>query len=81
MSLLAAGLPNIQGDYWNQSVRGGSYSGAFITGKIKGTAYNGDQHEGWYAGLSIDASAYNFLYGNSTTVQPPAIQLIYQIKF
>lgn len=78
---MAAGLPNILGDYWNQSVRGGSYAGAFITGNKKGTAYNGDQHEGYYAGLSLDASKSNSIYGASNTVQPNAIQNIPQSKF
>lgn len=33
------------------------------------------------SGLSFDASRSSSIYGNSTTVQPPAIQLIPQIKY
>lgn len=32
-------------------------------------------------GITLDASKYNAIYGSSTTVQPPAIVLLPQIKY
>ena len=48
-----------------------------------GRAGNTEQINGGYQGcrICIDANKGNPIYGNSSTVQPPAIQLIPQIKY
>lgn len=65
-----AGLPNIYGEALIQAPIYG-VTGAFVYGgtnsRLGGTTIDG-------GGLfRIDASAYNAIYGNSTTVQPPAV--------
>ncbi len=35
----------------------------------------------WGASIGFKASAYNSIYGNSTTVQPPAVTIKYIIKY
>lgn len=76
---IAAGLPNITGDFAKNE---GEYhripirnsSGAFTA--ASGTYYSHDIDGGWYDGalngVKIDASRSSSIYGNSTTVQPPA---------
>ena len=75
----AAGLPNITG---NISAFKSSISGAFVGSN------NTDRYDGWndnqdeYAvSTSFDASRSNSIYGASTTVQPPAMTVIYCIKY
>ena len=75
----AAGLPNITGSIrqivsWNSSPRGAiswSYSGAC---EVSGGGHS-------FGVLSFDASKSNDIYGNSTTVQPPAVTVRYIIKY
>lgn len=74
-----AGLPNITG---NISAFRSSISGAFVRGN------NTNRYDGWndnqdeYAvSTSFDASRSNSIYGASTTVQPPAMTVIYCIKY
>ena len=75
----AAGLPNITGSIrqivsWSSSPQGAiswSYSGA--------CSVSGGDHS--YGVLSFDASKSNDIYGNSTTVQPPAVTVRYIIKY
>lgn len=74
-----AGLPNITG---NISAFKSSISGAFVKSK------NTNRYDGWndnedeYAvSTSFDASRSNSIYGASTTVQPPAMTVIYCIKY
>ena len=74
-----AGLPNITG---NISAFESSISGAFVGSN------NTDRYDGWdddedkYAvSTSFDASRSNSIYGASTTVQPPAMTVIYCIKY
>lgn len=75
-----AGLPNIKGTTGHSIYNGIGISGAF---KIYSTSTNQS-----FAGsvnnpynVEFDASKSNSIYGNSTTVQPPAITLIPQIKY
>ena len=74
----SAGLPNITGQT-GYRFGGGGTSGCFIAG----AAVNcGD----WYTPhtntqLEFDASQSNSIYGNSTTVQPPALTLLPCIKY
>lgn len=75
----AAGLPNITGSIrqivsWRSSPQGAiswSYSGA--------CEVSGNDHS--FGVLSFDASKSNDIYGNSTTVQPPAVTVRYIIKY
>lgn len=77
-----AGLPNITGSFsGNRFGIGGERFGSYHTGAFSaGTNYSSS---GWYGSgndtgitqvmkLNIDASLSNPIYGNSTTVQPPA---------
>ena len=84
-----AGLPNITGDAWNGNTSaGGAYfsfhSGPFSaeTGSTAsmlsvplGTTSDPN------AVLHFDASGSNSIYGNSTTVQPPALTCLICIKY
>ena len=74
-----AGLPNITG---NISAFKSSISGAFV-GSNNTNRYDGwDDNEDEYAvSTSFDASRSNRIYGASTTVQPPAMTVIYCIKY
>ena len=83
-----AGLPNITGVAYAASGYGffrkdsnGNRSGAFI----KGAAVNGLEGGG-YPNIStnylgFDASASNSIYGDSNTVQPPAVTVRFIIKY
>lgn len=74
-----AGLPNITG---NISAFKSSISGAFVgsnnTNRYDGWNDNQDEHA---VSTSFDASRSNSIYGASTTVQPPAMTVIYCIKY
>lgn len=78
--ILAAGLPNISGSIFiGCAVPDEWQTGALYSG------FDSNPIEGWYNGeqpdcLSFDASRSNSTYGNSDTVQPPAITLVPQIK-
>ena len=68
---IAAGLPNITGTvYFNESGFS-SCNGCFNTDENKPQIPNGN-NEKVYNHLFFDASGSNTIYGNSTTVQPPA---------
>ena len=71
-----AGLPNIEGSFaggspsvllWNYT----KGTGAFIK-SICGNGYSGSNNNAYRADLYFNASDSNAIYGNSTTVQPPA---------
>jgi len=67
-----AGLPNISGNiWWNNTWKGGGSDGAFsrTTTKMGGYSGNGTDE---YSKYTLDASKSSSIYGNSTTVQPPA---------
>lgn len=73
----AAGLPNITGQFWDDS---GGEAGAFR----KGPNVSSEGHD---SGGSIDQIKYfnaswsNSIYGRSSTVQPPALTLLPIIKY
>ena len=78
---IAAGLPNITGDFRSVDVGGWEgASGAFIAENTGGGGQTtlGSAH--YDATVSFDASRSSSIYGASSTVQPPAIQLIPQLK-
>lgn len=75
-STIEAGLPNITGSIKDIASQAKdvsmSCSGAF-SADISGTASSyGTQKSGGYDKADFDASRSNSIYGNSTTVQPPA---------
>lgn len=74
-----AGLPNITG---NISAFRVSISGAF-KGSNNTNRYDGwnDNEDEYAVSTSFDASRSNSIYGASTTVQPPAMTVIYCIKY
>ena len=87
----SAGLPNITGrasfgniDDVCYGINTHDTSGAFYTPQI-GDAIVGTIKDPWYDdknfGLSIDASRSSSVYGNSATVQPPALTMRYIIKY
>ena len=85
-AIVAAGLPNIKGGTNAATHPGGTYaswlSGAFYnttqtdSSKQVGGTYNLSDRI-----LMFDASRSNSIYGKSSTVQPPALRLIPQIKY
>lgn len=86
---IAAGLPNITGTYkhqWNDATGGGIITPMGNTGYFTGAFYNSHDGTAYYHPnatssasnnhanrLHFDASRSNAIYGNSNTVQPPAI--------
>ena len=77
VSVMAAGLPNIIGSA-NINSTSGSASGAFYyTNRANGAG--GDNYSQY--NLQFNASRSSSIYGASSTVQPPAICLIPQIKY
>ena len=76
--MLNAGLPNILAA--GPVVIAPTIDGAFYTAP---SDYNIDGQTTWYGTtiLKFDASRSNPIYGKATTVQPPSISLIPQIKF
>ena len=71
-----AGLPNITGQFTSDD-QGPSPIGAFY--HVGGSQGDGGEGGGWRVGF--DASRSNSIYGNSDTVQPPAITLLPCIKY
>lgn len=74
-SAIEAGLPNIKGTFdGNVNDGTGGKTGPFY---YTGTYYNGADGDGGGGGLiGFDASRVNAIYGNSSTVQPPALKLL-----
>lgn len=75
---IEAGLPNITGGFTSTGSCNGSRSGAFYNwgSDIR------DQNNGYSgSGVGFSAARSNSIYGNSTTVQPPAIVTNFIIKY
>ena len=78
MSILAAGLPNITGGLSIGALTGNA-SGAIAresSSVLRSTTDTGDS-----SGFNFNASRSSSIYGNSTTVQPPAIAVNIFIKY
>lgn len=86
-TVIEAGLPNITGtfgqddyvgrpNYSSKKFSGAFYSKGYISG---GLSKDGGVSNGLYL-TNIDASRCSSIYGNSTTVQPPAVTVKYFIK-
>lgn len=78
---LAAGLPNVDGRTIadDSEVSGNFADGAFYYGDEKGGAYSYST-TGTSYWMYFDASRSNSIYGNSDTVQPPAIRVSWCIQ-
>lgn len=76
-----AGLPNITGKVGRvlPTELPYSFSGAFSAGEQLNGVQSAPSQNLYFA--NFDASLSNPIYGNSSTVQPPAITLIPQIKY
>ena len=78
-----AGLPNITGRFVvppASSFSGDYPDGAFYSSKTaNGVAGSAEQNKKWLGGF--DASLSNPIYGSSSTVQPPSIVLIPQLRY
>ena len=76
-----AGLPNITGDAYmikgSTASAGSGALGVDITGNIQ--AQGSGEHR-WIS-ITLNASNSSSIYGNSQTVQSPALSLIAQIKY
>lgn len=86
MSILAAGLPNATGQVDILSASGGWDSLYFSGALYAGGKYTSPYLLSGYSGsvnhsVFLDLSKYNTIYGNSTTVQPPAIAVNIFIKY
>lgn len=86
-AIIEAGLPEITASIHtanNTCFIGAGYdaTGSFFTsGSSGGQHAAGSREQTWNQVLNFDARRSSILYGNSDTVQPPAIQLIPQIKY
>lgn len=83
MALLAAGLPNISGYF---AIRGNQVNTGPAGGAFYKTSGDSAQNSSVAGGLArdvvnIDASRSSSIYGNSDTVQSPAIAVNYFIKY
>lgn len=79
---IAAGLPNITGQYTDTGFdTTASGSGAMYNAGGWGDRTNHGSRTGGQTSIGFNASLSNAIYGKSTTVQPPAITMIPQIKY
>lgn len=73
---VAPGLPNLEGDFHAGTI-GDDYADNVLFKKT--TSSNWTTGQGYYgfinSNMHMNASVYNSIYGNSTTVQPPATQM------
>ena len=78
---VAAGLPNITGQIGGNTARGTYGDGAFkaLTGARARIPESGGSY--FDSDMGFDASLSNSIYGNSTTVQPPAIKQIPILRY
>ena len=94
-AVLAAGMPNIYG-YWQTRYMSSNSAGDLSPVYVDGNLFDIEEKTGTYlkigydmstsqnAGLrqiNFNASRVNSIFGKSTTVQPPALVLIPQIKY
>ena len=76
-----AGLPNITGTMkWHGVSVQWEDSGAFRRSQV-GSGYTWRESTYYGTNVSFDASLSNSIYGNSSTVQPPALTMRFYIKY
>lgn len=80
---LCAGLPEISGQValGSDSQENQNKSGALTTINRSSPVFSLGRDGGGWCTLKFNASRSNAIYGASSTVQPPALSLILQIKF
>lgn len=81
-----AGLPNIEGELVSINAGISNFKGTeFVNGAFstqsKWNNINGSGNTDSYGEVSFNASRSNSIYGNSDTVQPPAVVMNYIIKY
>ena len=82
-----AGLPNITGGISFHGSKIGtnlqSVTGSFVCVNVRNSYYSGAQTAGAvsYDGFELNASLSSSIYGNSSTVQPPALTCLICIKY
>ena len=73
-------MPNITGNiFFSGNSAAGGANGCFASAGSRTFWASGDSHGG--IDINMNASRSNSIYGASSTVQPPALQLITQIKY
>ena len=79
--LVEAGLPNITGSITEMMSRNQTITatGALSTGTVTAFKPSSGSYNLGHADVNIDASASSSIYGNSSTVQPQAIKVLYYI--
>lgn len=77
--LLEAGLPNIEGTINSEGMQGPIVDGAFKSIEQGTNFYHQSTSATATTKIGLDSSLSNPIYGNSTTVQPQAIQYPYYI--
>lgn len=76
------GLPNITASvHGSKEVRLDSYEGAFYSEDSRSNSGQAGSTGSDYHRLNFDASRSNSIYGNSTTVQPKSLELIFCIRY
>ena len=79
---LNAGIPNILASFTTYTYQNGSPAGKIkstITNKKQTQSGGGDDRT--FVTFSLDASRGSNVYGKSDTVQPPAVKMLYIIKY
>lgn len=79
----APGLPNIEGSFKEAAHRiylDGEYTGALQAMGYSRSTQQGSNSGSGEGGFIFNASLSNKIYGNNSTVQPPAINCIIQFK-
>lgn len=75
-----AGLPNITGSAYYLYVANNKSNGALSQRQTDTSGPSGGASKAWGT-VDLDASKSNAIYGNSNTVQPPALTMRYIIKY
>lgn len=77
----SAGLPNITGTGdASTNINTSATTGAFYVASNSGTRIKGTSSSDERQAYGFDASLSNSIYGNSSTVQPPALTMRFYIK-
>ena len=77
--MIKAGLPHLYG-YVDGQFNFGIADGCLQVNNKAATVHATTTGTGNHR-FEFNASLYNSIYGNSTTVQPPALTVVYSIKF
>ena len=82
MEVMVAGVPNIMGSFsFLTPIKPSTMEAFFVANEYEGTSVFGNSYRGNSYDLGLQASKDNSIYGASDTVQPPAIQLIPQLRY